>query len=640
FNANGSALLACTYYGSTAYDQFYFAGLDHADNVYLFGQTSAPSGVLISAAGYFQNTGGQLLTKLSNDLGTTLWSARTGATSGPGMGVPNISPTAFLVDYCDKIYISGWGSAVMGSLTTTGLPVSPDAYQGTTDGNDFYLAVYEMDMSGLSYATYFGGSQSLEHVDGGTSRFDRRGRVYGAVCAGCGNHDDFPSTPNAWSTTNNSFNCNLGVFKFDFDAPLVIADLAANAPLCANAPVQFSNQSHLGASWLWDFGDGNTSTEQAPAHVYALPGTYTVQLNAYNANACNAADSATLLVQVLPEAPVLLPLDDVFLCGPASSLLLTADAQGTADHWQWSSNAQFTDTLNASPADSTALLAPVLAGTYHVQATQNGGCPAIGTLTVIAELAQAAISPDVSMCADDTALVTLSGIDPGSTIAWAPASLIISGQGTAQIQVAPPTATYFVAQVEGPGGCTWQDSALVNVGLMSGNVVNATADPLLVLAGTTVQLGATPTTGVTYAWVPAEAVSNPSIAAPTAVVNATTTFLVTVSDGICTSTAAVTVTVHELVCGEPDIFVPDAFTPNGDGNNDVLFVRGRHIAGMHLQVFDRWGEVVFATEDQGTGWDGRYKDKAVDPAVYVYWLTVRCADGQDHFQKGNVTVIR
>ncbi len=58
--------------------------------------------------------------------------------------------------------------------------------------NDFYLAVFEMDMSALSYGTYFGGSLSEEHVDGGTSRFDRRGRVYEAVCAGCGSNDDFP----------------------------------------------------------------------------------------------------------------------------------------------------------------------------------------------------------------------------------------------------------------------------------------------------------------------------------------------------------------------------------------------------------------------------------------------------------------
>ncbi|MCC6841046.1 MAG: gliding motility-associated C-terminal domain-containing protein [Flavobacteriales bacterium] len=639
-NADGSALMASTYFGSTLYDQFYFVGLDLDGNVYLFGQTSAPAGSLISGASYFQNTGGQLLAKLSPALTSTIWSSRTGATSGPGVGMPNISPTAFLVDYCDKIYISGWGSAVMGALTTTGLPVTPDAFQPTTDGNDFYLAVYDMDMTGLSYATYFGGSQSHEHVDGGTSRFDRRGRVYGAVCAGCGSNDDFPSTPNAWSSTNNSFNCNLGVFKFDFDAPLVIAALAANGPLCANAPVQFSNLGNLGTSWLWDFGDGNSSTAQAPSHTYTLPGTYTVQLHAFNPNTCNASDSATIQVQVLPEAPALQPMDDLIICGPADTALLIADALGTADHWIWSSNAQFTDTLNATTADSTATLSPVVPGTYYVQATAGGGCKALGQLDVIAELVQAAISPDLSICADDTATLFLSGIDPGSSILWSPAGLIISGQGTAQIQVAPPSATYYAAFVEGPGGCTWADSALVNVGLMNGSSVTASVDQPVVLAGTVVHLSATPPTGVTYAWQPAGAVSNAAIAAPTATVNETTTFIVTVSDGICSAMDSVTVHVHELVCAEPDIFVPDAFTPNGDGNNDLLFVRGRNVASMELKVFDRWGEVVFATEDQAEGWDGSYKGKPVDPAVYVYWLTVRCTDGQDYFHKGNVTVIR
>ena len=117
-------------------------------------------------------------------------------------------------------------------------------------------------------------------------------------------------------------------------------------------------------------------------------------------------------------------------------------------------------------------------------------------------------------------------------------------------------------------------------------------------------------------------------------------FYVTVSDGICSRMDSVLVTVHELLCDDPDIFVPDAFTPNGDGNNDKLFVRGRNISSMELKVFDRWGEVVFTTENQELGWDGSYKGKPVDPAVYVYWLTVRCVDRQEYFHKGNVTLIR
>lgn len=640
FSPDGSDLLASTYYGSTGYDQFYFVDLDGADNIYLFGQTNAPAGELVSGASYFVSTGGQLLAKLPNNLGSILWSSRSGALSGSGVGKPNISPTAFLVDYCNKIYISGWGSAVLGTLTTNGLPFTPDAYQGTTDGNDFYLAVFDIDMSGLSYATYFGGSQSLEHVDGGTSRFDRRGRVYGAVCAGCGNHDDFPSTPGAWSHTNNSTNCNLGVFKFDFEAPLVIAGLAASAPLCAGSEVHFSNLSQLGATWHWDFGDGGTSTDQAPTHSYATPGNYTVTLTATNPLACNHVDSTSTQVHILPAAPLLQPLDDIISCGPLDNVVLTASALGTATEWVWSSSAAFSDTLNSSPSDSTALLTPVAAGTYYVQAGNPGGCTATGALTITAALSEAALSPDIPICADDTATITLSGIDPGSAITWSPADGILSGQGTPQITASPDHATYFVATVTSPSNCTWIDSALVTVSLMNGGGVTASVDQGVVLAGSTVHLLATPGGGVIYSWQPAPTVSDPAIAAPTAVVYETTMFYVTVSDGTCSRMDSVLVKVHELICEEPDIFVPDAFTPNGDGNNDMLFVRGRNIADLEFKVFDRWGEVVFQTTDQAVGWDGVYKGRPVDPAVYVYWLTVHCLDGQKFFTKGNVTVIR
>ena len=97
---------------------------------------------------------------------------------------------------------------------------------------------------------------------------------------------------------------------------------------------------------------------------------------------------------------------------------------------------------------------------------------------------------------------------------------------------------------------------------------------------------------------------------------------------------SVTVTVYELHCAEPDIFVPNTFTPNGDGNNDVLFVRGRFITDLEFRVFDRWGEKVFETDDQSEGWDGTYKDKEVDPAVFVWYLDATCADGQTTLHEG------
>jgi gliding motility-associated-like protein len=102
----------------------------------------------------------------------------------------------------------------------------------------------------------------------------------------------------------------------------------------------------------------------------------------------------------------------------------------------------------------------------------------------------------------------------------------------------------------------------------------------------------------------------------------------------------VTVEVRDLLCEDPDIFVPNTFTPNGDGNNDVLLVRGRSIRELEFMVFDRWGEKVFETNDQDRGWDGTFEGKPVDPAVFVYHLTVYCVDGQRFFTKGNVTIVR
>jgi gliding motility-associated-like protein len=124
------------------------------------------------------------------------------------------------------------------------------------------------------------------------------------------------------------------------------------------------------------------------------------------------------------------------------------------------------------------------------------------------------------------------------------------------------------------------------------------------------------------------------------VVDSTTTYTVVVTDSVCTVTASVTVRIFEFRCEEPDIFIPNAFTPNGDGNNDVLLVRGRFISALELKIFDRWGEMVFETTDKALGWDATFNGKPVDPAVFVYWLKVECEGGQTYFKKGNVTVIR
>jgi gliding motility-associated-like protein len=709
---DGSALMAATYYGSTAYDQAYFVDLDQEGRVYLFGQSSAPSGQLVFNAPYNIPNAGQIIAKFDPGLSTLLMASRF----GQGDGIPDISPTAFLVDYCDKIYICGWGSnstGLGGQLSTVGLPTTSDAFQPGTDNNDFYLAVFDINMTALFYGTYFGGGTSLEHVDGGTSRFDRRGRVYGAVCAGCGGNSDFPSTPNAWSASNNSSNCNLGVFKFDFNFPMVVADFNAE-PVCLPAPVSFENESYGAVSCTWNFGDGGGSFSFQPTHTYTEPGIYTVTLIATNNAACNVADTMQRQLVVLgndsyalPDTATcaggsvqigLLPVNDpdisfqwnpaqflsssvvpnpvctpasttqytllvsngvctdsisqlvtvqtsaidagpsVTVCGAGATTTLTANSFGTADHFQWSTNSGFTDTLNSDPTDSSITVTIQGDDTFFVRPLGNA-CGGYDSVFVNAELIAPLLTGDTLTCAEGVAELHVLGADPGSTFLWQPAAGI-NGQGTPDVQVGISATETFSVTVNSPGGCVWSDDITVYVSSIYGDSVGAFVDQPIVMAGTTVQLSATPTNGVNYAWSPGSEVSDAAIQNPTAFITQTTVFHVVITDGICTRSDSVIVTVYELNCEEPDIFIPDAFTPNSDGSNDILFVRGRFIARMELKIFDRWGELVFETTDPADGWDATYQGRPVDPAVFVYWLEVTCADGQEFFKKGNVTVIR
>jgi len=110
--------------------------------------------------------------------------------------------------------------------------------------------------------------------------------------------------------------------------------------------------------------------------------------------------------------------------------------------------------------------------------------------------------------------------------------------------------------------------------------------------------------------------------------------------GACSGVDSITIIVEELVCGFPTVFLPNSFTPNGDGENDILFLRGDLIESMSLEIYDRWGEKVFESTDQSLGWNGTYKDREADSGVYVYILEAKCIDGQELSDKGNVTLIR
>jgi gliding motility-associated-like protein len=100
------------------------------------------------------------------------------------------------------------------------------------------------------------------------------------------------------------------------------------------------------------------------------------------------------------------------------------------------------------------------------------------------------------------------------------------------------------------------------------------------------------------------------------------------------------VQAYPFVCDDPFVYIPNAFTPNGDGENDKLFVYGAMIQGILFRIYDRWGELVFETTNRNEGWDGTFRGKLLDPDVYDYYLQVDCVDGLQNIIKGNITLMR
>ena len=151
--------------------------------------------------------------------------------------------------------------------------------------------------------------------------------------------------------------------------------------------------------------------------------------------------------------------------------------------------------------------------------------------------------------------------------------------------------------------------------------------------------------GLLYDWSPTSTLSCSTCPNPAATPTETTTYCVVVSNNnsCANDTACIRVTVlsSSVICTTERIYIPTAFSPNGSGQNEMQCVYGADcIANMLLQVFDRWGNKVFESTDPKACWDGTYKGQALDPAVFVYHLSVTMSNGGIVERQGNITLVR
>ncbi len=797
-NPAGTSITAATYVGRGDYDQTFFVEIDRNNNVFILGQ-SAGGNFPIWNAPYNNPNSSQFVIKLNNALSTNLASA----TIGNGSTQINISPSAFLVDICGNIYISGWGANILQNIPISGMPITNNAFQPNSTGYDFYLMTIEHDFQSLLYATYMGGPNAHEHVDGGTSRFDKNGVVYQSVCGGCGGWSDFPTTPGAYSSTNNSVNCNNLLFKFDFQL-IPTAQFIANQTMgCEDFQVTFNNFSSQNDSYLWDFGNNNTSStifnptitytnpgvyqvylyvtdsvcnltdtaeititvldsieftlfdtlglcsnqpyilgintngtasnfiwSQNPSFIpplnnpndstilitsanpgwyyvtamnsfcektdsvfvlfdvpvianyqpspesgcspvtvqfnnsstvttnfywdfgngiidslnfepqitFTLPGQYITQLIILD-TLCNASDTSSIVINVYPSVSFDLP-NSLYLCVDTSLTLVPTNILGNPNSFVWSSNLPAQDTLNISIQDSSLeVLVPTTSIVYLT--ANNGNCSYTDSIEITVFTDAVSISGPDSVCLNVPQVYTaINNSQENFSYIWSPSTIIQGQNNQSAVTVTPPMSQYLYMQATSANGCIVNDSLYIGVSYINPAWVQANAVPGVVNPGTTVSLIGSPPGYPSYLWVPSGLAQPSNTMNSQATVDETTVFTLYVSDGICTVSDTTEVKVYEIICDMPYVFVPNAFSPNNDNNNDVLFVRGLFVEKMVFRVFDRWGELVFESTDVNYGWDGIYQGKKLDPDVFDYYLQVTCYGGLEKIIKGNVTLMK
>lgn len=327
---------------------------------------------------------------------------------------------------------------------------------------------------------------------------------------------------------------------------------------CENQPIQFADLGQDGYIYSWDFGDGNTSTQPSPQHVYAASGTYNVTLTAASHNGlCSATVTRQVTVAKRPIAAWNLPLTE-------GCLPLTLQPDNTSNP----NGTTITQTLWiwGDGGIDTASGAGRASHTY----TQPGRYP----------LWMVVVSADGCT---DTIKATVT-VHPRPQAAFAP---------TQVVQRQPETQVAFTNQSQGATAYVWD----------FGNGTTATdPNPVVDFA----EPGTYPITLVAY--------------------NAFG----------CTDTA------RGLVVIEPglDIFIPNVFTPNGDGINDEWNIRTSGIP-YQVWVYDRWGNLVFEGNASRL-WNGRHKNSGSDcpEGAYTYKLVATLPGGQTFTRTGTVTLLR
>jgi len=409
----------------------------------------------------------------------------------------------------------------------------------------------------------------------------------------------------------------------------IVGDTAACVPALMQFNGNLMNSDTSALRWQWNFGNNITSNLQHPNTVdYSSASTYNVTLLVTNSSNCTDTSNWPVIIHPIP---VIDAGADTSICRYQS---ISLHGNGGVNY-TW----QPTDGLSCTNC-SAPVAKPDSTTRYSLQGSNMFGCTASDSVLIsVKKPFKIKTARGDTLCKGDSYIMTVSGAESYS---WSP-TLGLDDIHSSHPKARPDTSVTYRVIGRDNLGC-FMDTGYVRVVVYPYPLVNAGPDQTI-MGGESVTLRTVVSNDVkVIKWMPDKWLSCYDCQEPVATPKQTTRFSITVSnDGGCVSRAEVTVFV---VCEAGNLYLPNTFSPNGDGVNDVFYPRGKGIyAVKNLRVFNRWGEVVFSQEnfqvnDMSKGWDGTFHGKLASQDVYVYTIDVICENNFVFSYKGNVALIR
>ncbi len=414
----------------------------------------------------------------------------------------------------------------------------------------------------------------------------------------------------------------------------VIADFSWNN-VCLGANTFFQDKSKTYndpiASYYWRFSDSTFSSDKNPSHLYKYHGVFNVFLTVTTQNGC---------IDSINYNSVKVFLNPIVAINNINDATCFGYCDGSANAYVVGNSAPYSYLWNDENNQTTAIATGLCANNYNLFVTDVNNCKANSSFEIKQNkknlISSYATQPSCNGKCDGKAFVTVSSIYTPLSYKWN--SSILDTNNLSDLCSGDYTITITDSE-----NCS--DSVFLTVPIsefIPFLEINSDNNGSEIEIGTSVIINATENSNYTYSWQPSELFSDNLIHSQEVKPYFTTSYSLTITDNKgCTNSKSIDIVVKKIECKEPYVFVPNAFSPNGDNNNDVLFVRGDYLINeFSLFIYNYNGEKVFETTDISIGWDGTNKGKTLEPGVFLYVLEAVCVGGEVYKKQGNITLLR